>query len=142
MSKNLGSRLTAKASRFHPVLQDQHCGHTIDRLAALFDRKIGFAEKPVGLGGGEALIPKMDRQAKFLAQFFGEELHFFGLNAFHPAQPKRIANDDFRNLIIIDYPGKLLKSQPLVLPLKSWQTLRGKTQRIRNSHSDTPGTYI
>src|SRR3954468_6093868 len=142
MSKNLGSRLTAKASRFHPVLQDQHCGHSVNCLAALFDREIGFAEKPVGLGGGEALIPKMDRQAKSLAQLFGEELHFFGLNAFHPTQPKRIANDDLRNLIITDYFGKLLEIQPLVLSLKSWQTLRGKAQRIRNSNSDTPGTYI
>ena len=53
--------LLAVGAAFHPSLQDQDCSHAVYRLAAFFNRQIGFTEEAIGFGGGKPFVPEMDR---------------------------------------------------------------------------------
>src|SRR5437868_2643203 len=84
----------------------------------------------------------MHRQAHALAQFLGEAQHFLRLDSLFPTHPQRKADHDFCHLIIAHQPGKLLEIQPLILTLQRLQALRGDSQRVRDSDTNSLGPHI
>jgi hypothetical protein len=57
-----GSAGTAKA--IESVLQDEGRGQLIDNLVSPFPRLVGCNQHTLGLGRGQALIPKQDRKRR------------------------------------------------------------------------------
>jgi len=111
-------------SGFHPILQNQHRGHAVYGFAALLDGKIGVAQDAVGLARGEPFVPEMHGQAESHAQILGEMLHFFRLSSLISAEAERVADHDFRNLILANNSPELLEIQPLVLAPDGLEPLR------------------
>ena len=66
---------------FEERLQNQHGGHAVDDFATALDAHFRFAQQAVGLGRGEALVPKVHGEAESHAQLFGELLDTFGAGA-------------------------------------------------------------
>lgn len=92
--------------------------------------------------GGQAFVPKVDRQLKTLAQRCGEKLHLLRLDAFGSAHAEGVPHDNFGNLIVADDPLQLVKVQPLVLAADGREALGGDAERIRNRHPDGLGPDI
>ena len=61
----------------HPALENQHSGHAIDSLASFLDRQFSFAQKAIGFGRGQALVPQMHGQPEFFDEIVSEGAHFF-----------------------------------------------------------------
>jgi len=78
-----------QAPTLHETLQDQHCRKPVHNRTPLLDRKFSLAQQSIGLCRGQALIPKMYRELKTLAQFLREDLHLFRLRAFQSAHAQR-----------------------------------------------------
>jgi hypothetical protein len=95
-----GRLLFLGRASLHPALKDEDSGHTIHRLASLFNGEIGLAEETVGFGGGQALVPEVDWEFEVLAKFFGEGLYFLGLDAFGTTHTEGQADYDLFDLVI------------------------------------------
>lgn len=126
----------------HPSLKDQDCGHTVDSLAPLLDGKIGLPQEAVGLGRGQAFIPKMDWKLEMFAEIVGKSLNLLGLDAFRTAHAKRQANYDFFDAVVADDAMKKGKIVFLVLAVEGVQTLRGDAERVRDGHPDAAGANV
>ncbi len=83
-------------------LENEDGRHLVDDLAAAPDAHLSFAQETIGLGGGEALIPKMHGQGKLLAEIAGKGSDFFSLGAGSSAERERQSHDDFANLVLAD----------------------------------------
>ena len=134
-----GSRRTPL---FHPTLQNQYRRHFIHRLPAFLHREVSLAQQPVGLGRGEAFVPEMNRDAKVLAQFLSEDLHFVGLIPLRAAHAQRQPYHNLLHVILTDYALKMSEVMPLVLALERLQPLRGYPEWVRNRDSDAAGAYV
>jgi hypothetical protein len=129
--------LSMAIPRVHPALQNQDCGHLIDDLPPACNRHFSFAQQAVGLGRTQAFVPEVNRQGKMLTQLFCEALHFFGLDAFGPTHPQRVAHDDLGHLIFADHLFQLGEIQALVLPLDGFESLRSDTKGVRYGKADS-----
>jgi len=125
-----------------PSLQNKHGGHTVHGLASLLNGKIGFAEQSVGLGRGEALVPKMDGQFEMLAEIVGKYLNFLGLDALGTGHAERQADDDLFDIVFTDDPVKAGEVVLLVLPMERVQALRSNAERVGHGDADTPGPDV
>jgi hypothetical protein len=125
-----------------PVLQDEDGGHLVDDLAAALDGHIGLAQQAVGLGGGEALVPKMDREVKVTAQVFGENLHFVCAGAFGSAHAEGVADDDFAYGELVDNFGEGLKIGAFVAAVEGFDALRGDAEGVGDGKADAPGADV
>ena len=126
----------------HPALEDEDGGHLVYDLAAAFDGHIGFAEEAVGLGGAEAFVPEMDWQLETLAQFLGEALHFFCLDAFGSTHAERVADDELGYLVLADYSFQLGEVEAFVLAVQGFDSLGSDTQKIRDGEANPLGADI
>lgn len=123
-------------------MQDQDCGHAIHGAGALFDREIELAEEAVGLAGAEAFVPQVDGQGELLAQIFGEELHFPGLNPFSTTQAQGVSDDDFGDFVLADDCFQACKVRPLIFAANGFEALSGDAERVGNGKADRPGAYV
>jgi hypothetical protein len=120
----------------HPVLQDQDGGHLVDDFATALDGHIGLPQQAVGLGGGEALVPKMDGEVEVTAQVFGEGLHFFCAGAFGSAHAEGVSDDDFGDAELVDNFGKSLKIGAFIAAVEGFDALGGDAERVGDGESD------
>lgn len=127
---------------FHPALKDENGGHTIYSLAPFLDGKIRFAQQAVSFGGGEALVPEMNRQLEMLAEVHGKGLDLFGLRAFGSGHSERQSDDDFFDFVLQDDPPEKLEIVLLVLAVKGFEALGSNTEGIRNGDADSSSPDI
>lgn len=125
-------RPSSPTSAFHPSLENQDGSHSIHRLASFFDGKLSRAQQAVGLGGGKALVPEMDRKAEALAQILGESPDFLRLDTRGTAHAQGQADDDFLNVVVANDAIKLSEVVALILALEGFEALGGDAERIRD----------
>jgi hypothetical protein len=130
------------AAVLHPALQDEDSRHAINRLPAFFNGKVRLPQEAVGFGGGEAFIPKVDREFEMLAKIFSESLDFFGLGAFGAGHAEREADNDFFDLILADDAVEDCQVVLLVLAVKSLQPLRRNPKGIGNGNAHSACAHI
>src|ERR1700722_662413 len=134
--------LTLQTAELHPTLKNQDCRHPIHCLATLFNREIGVAQQAVGFGGGQALVPKMDRQTETLAQFFGEKVHLVGLNSLGAAHAQGKPNYDLLYFMLTNHSLQVVEVIPFVSALHCFQALGGDPQRIRYRDTDPSRPHV
>ena len=81
-------------------------------------------------------------KANAFAQFLGEALHFFRLNALRAAHPQGEADHDFSHFVIAHQLAQLLKIQAFVLSLQRLQTLRREAERIRDRDANALRAHV
>lgn len=94
------------------------------------------------MGGGKALVPKMDGQVKMAAEIFGESLHFVRTGAFGAAHAEGIADDDFGHVELVDHVGEGLKIGAFVAALEGFEALSGDAERVRDGESDAAAAHV
>ena len=116
----------ATVAGFHPVLQDEYCGHLVDDLAAPSDGHLSFSEQAIGLGRGQTFIPMVHGEFEAPAKLLGEKLHLLRLNSFLATHAQGVTYDNLRNLIFADDMLEFLEVKALILALKGFEALRGQ----------------
>src|SRR3954470_16231353 len=71
-------RGSSSMQRIEVALQKNGGGHFIDVLLAVFAADVGGDEDAVGLRGGEAFVPRLDRDRNFFGEGVNEIASLFG----------------------------------------------------------------
>jgi hypothetical protein len=138
----LGSRLLIGAS-VEERLQDENGGNLVDDSLALATCGVSACvEMAVGLGGREALVPKMHGEAELGAEVFGEGLGFGGLRTLVAGHVKRIADDCFCYVVLAQDTGDGLQVRAAGGAVQGEQRLRGVAQRVGDGDADAPVAYV
>jgi hypothetical protein len=119
------------------ALQDEDGGNLIDHGAVIRTGTSGSVQVPVGFGGGEALVPEVDRKTSLFAQDAGEFLGLGGLGAQISGHVKRIANNDFGAIVFTDKAGERFEILPAIRADEGEDGLRGQTERVGDGNTNT-----
>jgi predicted PurR-regulated permease PerM len=123
-------------------LEDEHGGHAIHGGGTLGNAEFRLAKQTIGLNRGQALIPKVHRQGKALAEFLGKGRDFFRLPALGAAHPQRVPDDDFADIVVPNGAFEKGEIGSLVLAANGFEALGGYAEGVGHRHADCLGPDI
>jgi hypothetical protein len=123
-------------------LQDQDRCHAINRLATLFDGKLGFTKQAVCLSRGEALVPEVDGEFEALAEIFDKGVGLFRLDAFGARHAKGQADHNLPDVVFANEAFQVGEVVPLVPAMQSIEALGRDSKAVRNGDADSAGAEI
>lgn len=124
------------------ALQNKDGGHLVDDGAVFGPGASGGVQMAVGFGGGEALVPEVDRETGFIAQSLRKGLGLGGLGTLISGHVEGIANDDLGAAVFADEAHQGFEVLPSVGADEGQDRLRGESERVGYGHADTAISYI
>jgi hypothetical protein len=119
------------------ALQNQHCGHLIDDVAASGSRCTACGiQVPVGLGGAHAFIPQMNRELRSFVQLCGKGARGLGAGAVVPGEMQWQANNNLGHLMAARQARQGAQVGPCLCAVQRQQRLRGQAQCIRERNAN------
>ena len=133
-------------------MQDKDGGDLVDDVLAADAfgvrgaRVAESVEVAVRLGGGEALVPEMDGERKFLTQSFGEGLGAGSLGALVAGHVEGIADDGFGDGVFAQDAGYGFQvvSEPVFAtgPVQGEERLGGVAEFVGECEADAAVAYV
>ena len=111
-------------------LEQDDGGEAVDGAAGLGEGAGGAAEDTVGLHGGEALVPELDREAGVAAEGSAPAADVDGLSALIAAEVAGEAEQPEADVVLAGEGGQGVQVSVAVLALQGGQTLGGEAQGI------------
>ena len=124
------------------TLQNQDGSHLIDDLPMAGKRPSGSMEVAMGLGGGQALIPKVDGEGELGVEDVGEGVGLCGLGAEVAGHVEGIAQHNGGTIELAEQAAQRLQVLLRVFADEGEDGLSGEAQLIGHRDADTAVTEI
>ena len=124
------------------TFEQNNGGQPVDGLRAFFNADAAFAKHALGLYGGEAFVPQLNRDGggggKAVTEFAG----VCGTAPFVPAHVQRVAHQYQCDVVLGSQFRQAVQILTNIGPLKGFQTLRGDAEFVAERQSDAPFAQI
>ncbi len=124
------------------AFEQQRRGQPVYRFLPLFKRRARLPQHAFGFDGGQALIPKHNRQLEVRAEALGKVSGVFALTAFGPAHVERRADEQAGG---VPLPGNLFQLLEILSNTRSFErceALRSDPKLIANREPNPFLAYI
>jgi UPF0755 protein len=118
------------------ALQNQYGSDLVDDCAVSSAGAAGGVQMAVSFGGGEALIPEVDRESECFAEGCGERLGFGGLGAHITGKVEGITEDDSGAVVFAEQAAEGFEILAEILADQGEHRLRGEAQLVGDSDAD------